>query len=141
MFGFFKSRETDKDAIHNEAKRLVMLVNESEPLKRIAVGHSMFNERYGSIEGFKHTSKSDKLSYIHYITEMVEKLVHRDPDTAVGFRLFGLWITALTAKDDDLRLKLEEVMNKLSHEGNLGGALTISSTRPFICRFASLPSA
>lgn len=125
MFGIFKKRDPDKEALHAECKQACEACASAPRLVRVAVGYavnianSAFIQRFGSAQSFQGAAYRDQSEYIKSLTATVEKLMQSDPHSAVGFRLFTMWVVSLMENDKWLHEKTSAVMAALSREGDI----------------------
>ena len=119
MFGLFKRKPNDKEALHAECKAVVRFVQEADQLTRVAIGHSInlahsfFRQRYANVEAFRNASIEERNQLIVQLTKMVEGLMQKDRHAAIGFRMFSIWVVGLTANDTFLTSQVEPIMKEL----------------------------
>ena len=126
MFGLFKKKTSDREAVLTECKVIVRFVQEADKLTRVALGHSInmahsiFRQHYPSVEAFQSASVEERNQLIAQLTKMVESLLQKDRHSALGFRMFSIWVVGLTTNDNFLTSQIEPVMKELSREGDHG---------------------
>lgn len=126
MFGFFRKRENPhRVGLRDDFLRVTTRLRAADPVIQMAVGHSinmansLFIQRFGSIAGFRGLSKPEKFQYIEALTNAEENMAKEQPQAAVGFALFKMWIAALTEEDEELLQEFSTGLAELSRKGDL----------------------
>lgn len=121
----FKKRNPDKEALYAECKEAVLFVRDAAPSVRIAIGYGInlardvFLAKYQNIEHFKQAPESEKNDVLKKYTAVVGKLIQQDGHTALGFRMFSMWLCGFVEDDRFLKKEMGKIVIKLSQEGDI----------------------
>ena len=125
--GWFKKKEPPgRKEAREEFRTVTARLKGADELRQVAVGHSInlahkaFSVRFGSVASFKTLKTEDQLSYLKSLTDVEGKLLAADPQAALGFGLFKMWLGMLIANDDELATEFGETLAYLSKKGDLG---------------------
>jgi hypothetical protein len=98
----------------------------ADDLKRHAVGYGInflttaFISRFGSLASFKTQPHADQMDYLKNTFALAEKRAGEDPGVALGFRLFGMYLTAQIANDEEVISEVAAQLASLSQESDIG---------------------
>jgi hypothetical protein len=128
MFGLFKRKSSDKwDMLMKEFSEITQSIRGEGKVAQIAVGHgintanSFFNKSFSDISSFQKLPETERVEYIKKLGMTVEKIAKKDMHTAVGFRLFQMWLVAKIEGNTDAENIINKELVTLSKIGNLSG--------------------
>jgi len=126
---FKKTEDPDKKTMREDFEGIVSQLRTAPELSQAGVGHginmafSLFEQRFGGIEGFRALSTAKQIDYIHNLTEMEEKLGTENPHASVAYTLFKIWVAAVSDEDDVLVKQFSADLAYFSRKGeNLSNA-------------------
>ncbi len=110
MFDLDK-RETEspeREAFREAFKQLTRILRDSDDLSQMVIGNSInmanssFLQTHTSVAAFMRLPEDEKAAYIHTLAAAEDELHEGDPESALGFGLFRMWISALISEDEEL---------------------------------------
>ena len=127
MFDLYK---TEKESPETEAFReafnqLTRILRDSDDLSQMVVGNSInmanssFLQTHPSVAAFMRLPKDEQAAYIHTLAATEDELREGDPESALGFGLFRMWISALISEDEELIKAFSRELVYFGEKGDL----------------------
>lgn len=125
MLNFVKNEEErpERKALREGFSQLTKTLRNSDDLSQMVAGNSInvanssFLQTHSSAEGFRSLPKQEQLEYIDKLSAIEHELSETDPEAALGYKLFKMWVEVLAANDDEL---IEIFSKELAHFGEKG---------------------
>ncbi|MDB5788220.1 MAG: hypothetical protein JWQ50_8135 [Caballeronia mineralivorans] len=124
MFGFKKREHPDRAGLRQDFERVTSTARRAPEVVQVALGHyinlayATFAARFKSIEAFRVLPGAEKLEYLQQLTATEVELQKKDPQAAIGFALFKMWVGALVANDDELMRQFSKELSILSKKAD-----------------------
>ncbi|CAB3807283.1 hypothetical protein LMG28138_05906 [Pararobbsia alpina] len=120
MFGSKKREHPERAGLRQDFEYVTSTARRAPEAVQMVLGHSInlastdFVARFRSIEVFRVTPGAEKLEYLQQLTAAEMELQKKDPQAAIGFALFKMWVGALAAKDNELMRQFSKELSMLS---------------------------
>ena len=128
MFGFLKKRaNSERQKVIEEFTQAINAIKGADKTVQLAVGHglnmanSFFFQKFHNIDAFKGISKREQLDYLRKLGATEEEIGKKDPQAALGFGLFKMWIASIIQNDEESMQYFSNELAWLSKAGDLSG--------------------
>ena len=114
--------DPDRKRSREEFNEIMLFVRGQDIAMRSAVGHAvnvangLFYERFESLEKFMNHDRAEQMKYLGALRKFQESLPENDVVTYLGFNLFGKWIAAIVANDNELMLLFTEGLSIITED-------------------------
>ncbi len=127
MFDLYKSEaeSLERAACREEFDQLTRTLREFDDLSQMVVGNtvnmanSYFRQTHSSAAAFMLLPRHEQMAYIQALKATEDELREGDPETALGFALFRMWIGALILGDEELIKRSSYELVYLGEKGDL----------------------
>ncbi len=127
MFDMYKSeaKYREREASREEFDQLTRTLRDSDDLSIMVVGNAInmangvFLQTHTSAAAFMRLPRQAQAAYVQMLAAAEDELREGDPETALGFGLFRIWIGALISGDEDLIKRSFPELVYLGEKGDL----------------------
>ena len=127
MFDMYKSeaKYREREASREEFDQLTRTLRDSDDLSIMVVGNAInmangvFLQTHTSAAAFMRLPRHEQAAYIKTLISTEDELREDDPETALGFGLFRMWIGALISGDQELIKSFSHELVYLGEKGDL----------------------
>ncbi len=105
--------------------QLISIARDTDEVAQIAVGNginlanSYLTTRFENLDSFQSRNQNEQQDFADGLEKMSNELIKDDPQTALGFDLYAIWLRALIGHDDTFTDYCKEEMATLSRKADI----------------------